>query len=122
MNLDKTYAIDFNSLSFLDGDFKRNDDFCDIVREGGCASFDDQWIAYEVPGCEDLSVVVEYSLEIDGYFDECTGDYWTPPACDFILNDAEVRINRFLIDDFETEISPEIAAFLKGMVEKTIGI
>jgi hypothetical protein len=59
---------------------------------------------------------------LSGYFDECTGDYWTPPASDFCLDEAVVSINRFLIDDVEVELSKEMERFLEGMVEKQIGM
>jgi hypothetical protein len=59
---------------------------------------------------------------LSGYFDECPGDYWTPPASDFCLDEATVSINRFLIDDVEVELSKEMERFLEGMVEKQIGM
>ncbi len=123
MTLDQTYTIDFGNLEFTDGDFKKYDDFSDLIYENeGSVCLEDQWISYAPAGNEDVCVVVEYTLEVDGYFDECPGDYWTPPACDFCLNDATVSINRFLIDDFDVELSSEMKGFLQSLVEKQIGM
>lgn len=123
MTLDQTYTIDFSNLTFSDGDFKKYDDFSDLIYENeGSVCLEDQWISYNPAGNEDVCVVVEYTLEVDGYFDECPGDYWTPPSCDFELSDASVTISRFLIDDYEVELSPEMEKFLQAMVEKKIGM
>ena len=59
---------------------------------------------------------------MSGYFDECPGDRWTPPASDFCLDEAVVSINRFLIDDVEVELFKEMESFLESMIEKKIGI
>lgn len=123
MTLDQTYTIDFSNLTFSDGDFKKYDDFSDLVYENeGSVCLEDQWISYNPAGNEDVYVAVEYTLEVDGYFDECPGDYWTPGSCDFVLNDAAVTITKFLIDDYEVELSKEMEKFLQAMVEKKIGM
>jgi hypothetical protein len=123
MNLEQTYTIDFNNLVFSDGDFKKCDKFPDLILENeGSVSLDEEWISFNPVGNEDVFVVIEYSLNLCGYFDECPGDYWTPPASDFCLDEAVVSINRFLIDDVEVEMSSEMERLLETIVEKKIGM
>ena len=123
MSLDQTYTIDFNNLTFTDGDFKKYDDFSDLIYENeGSVCREEEWISFSPAGNDDVCIVIEYTLELSGYFDECPGDYWTPPASDFCLDEATVSINRFLIDDVEVEMSKEMERFLEGMVEKKIGM
>ncbi len=123
MNLDQTYTIDFNNLSFYDGDFKKYDDFSDLIYENeGSVCLEEEWISFNPVGNDDINITIEYSLELRGYFDECPGDYWTPPACDFCLDEATVSINRFLIDDVEVELFSEIENFLTTLVENKIGM
>jgi hypothetical protein len=123
MNLDQTYTIDFNNLSFYDGDFTKYEDFSEVISDrGGSVCLDEEWISFNPVGNDDVCIVIEYTLDLSGYFDECPGDYWTPPASDFCLDEAEVSINRFLIDDFEVEMSKEMETFLKGIVENKIGM
>jgi len=121
MNLDQTYTIDFNNLSFYDGDFTKSECFGEAIHEkGGSVCLDEEWISYNPAGNDDVFITIEYTLNLSGYFDECPGDYWTPPASDFCLDEAVVSINRFLIDDVEVELSKEMERFLEGMVEKKI--
>jgi|LauGreDrversion4_2_1035121.scaffolds.fasta_scaffold02735_18 hypothetical protein len=123
MSLDQTYTIDFNNLSFYDGDFKKSDDFSDLIYENeGSVCLEEEWISFIPVGNDDVNITVEYSLELRGYFDECPGDYWTPPACDFCLDEATVSINRFFIDDVEVELFSEIEKILMTLVENKIGI
>jgi hypothetical protein len=123
MSLDQTYTIDFNNLSFYDGDFKKSDDFSDLIYENeGSVCLEEEWISFNPVGNDDVNITIEYSLELRGYFDECPGDYWTPPACDFCLDEATVSINRFLIDDVEVELSSEIEKILECLVENKIGM
>jgi hypothetical protein len=123
MSLDQTYTIDFNNLSFYDGDFKKSDDFSDLIYENeGSVCLEEEWISFSPVGNDDVNITVEYSLELRGYFDECPGDYWTPPACDFCLDEATVSINRFFIDDVEVELFSEIEKILMTLVENKIGI
>ena len=123
MSLDQTYTIDFNNLTFTDGDFTKYEDFSDVIYEkGGTVCLDEEWISFNLAGNDDVCIVIEYTLELSGYFDECPGDYWTPPASDFCLDESTVSINRFLIDDIEVELSKEMERFLEGMVEKQIGM
>lgn len=123
MNLDQTYTIDFNNLSFYDGDFKKYDDFSDLIYENeGSVCLEEEWISFNPVGNDDVNITIEYSLELRGYFDECPGDYWTPPACDFCLDEATVSINRFFIDDVEVELFSEIEKFLTTLVENKIGM
>jgi hypothetical protein len=123
MSLDQTYTIDFNNLSFYDGDFKKSEDFSELIYENdGSVCREEEWICYNPTGNDDVFITIEYTLNLSGYFDECPGDYWTPPASDFCLDEATVSINRFLIDDVEVELSKEMERFLEGMVEKKIGM
>lgn len=123
MNLDQTYTIDFNNLSFYDGDFTKSEDFSDVIYEkGGSVCKDEEWICYNPNGNDDVYITIEYSLDLSGHFDVCDGDYWTPGSSDFCLEEAVVSINRFLIDDIEVELSKEMKIFLEGLVEKKIGM
>jgi hypothetical protein len=123
MSLDQTYTIDFNNLSFYDGDFTKYEGFREVISDrGGSVCLDEEWISFNPAGNDDVCIVIEYTLNLSGYFDECPGDYWTPPASDFCLDEAEVSISRFLIDDIEVEISSEMERFLEGIVEKQIGM
>lgn len=123
MSLDQTYTIDFNNLSFYDGDFKKSEDFSELIYENdGSVCREEEWISYNPTGNDDVFITIEYTLDLSGSFDECPGDYWTPAASDFCLDEATVSINRFLIDDIEVELSKEMERFLEGMVEKKIGM
>jgi hypothetical protein len=123
MSLDQTYTIDFNNLSFYDGDFKKSDDFSDLIYENdGSVCREEEWICFNPAGNDDVFITIEYSLNLSGYFDVCPGDRWTPPASDFCLDEAVVSINRFLIDDVEVELFKEMENFLESMVEKKIGM
>jgi hypothetical protein len=121
MNLDQTYTIDFNNLSFYDGDFTKYEDFSEVLSDKSRVT-SVEFICYNPTGNDDVFITIEYTLNLSGYFDECPGDYWTPPASDFCLDEATVSINRFLIDDVEVELSKEMERFLEGMVEKQIGM
>ncbi len=122
MSLDTTYAFEIDRLTFVDGDYKDSDDFSDLIYEGeGSAELENQWMAFQPEGC-DFDVFVEYTLSLSGSFDYCPGDYWTPPACDFNLDSAEVSVSKILIDDIEACVSKDVEIFFAGLIEKKINI
>jgi hypothetical protein len=118
--LDKTYEIDFGRLSLADRDCSLYKEFSELIYEGnGSATLEEEWISFK---SGDTMVTIEYILGLNGYFDECPGDYWTPPSSDFCLESANVEIRKLFIDDIEAEISPELEQILNSIVEKNIGI
>lgn len=122
MSLDTTYAFELDKMTFVDGDYKDSDDFSDLIYEGeGSAELDYQWMSFQPEGC-DFDVCVEYTLSLRGGFDECPGDYWTPPSCDFYLDEAEVSVSKILIDDIEACVSKDVENFFAGLIEKKINI
>lgn len=122
MMLEQTYEIDFGQLAFKDGDFRNYKDFSELVyANNGSACLEEEWITY-IPKGTDSIISIEYTLDVSGYFDECPGDYWTPPCSEFCLEEAAVSINRFFIDDFEVELSAEMEKILLGIVEQKVGI
>jgi hypothetical protein len=122
MSLDRIYTFDLTELQFLDGDFKDSDSFEDLIYEGdGSSELEFEWISFNLPG-EDFEVVVEYTLSLSGTFTNCPGDYWTPPSCDFDLDEANVIVTKILIDDIESCVSKDVENFFVGLVEKKIGI
>ena len=118
--LDKTYEIDFGRLSLVDRDCRLYKEFSELIYEGkGSATLEEEWISFK---SGDSIVTIEYLLDLSGYFDECPGDYWTPPSSDFCLESANVEIRNLFIDDIEAEISPELEEILSHIVEKNIGM
>ena len=122
MSLDTTYAFELDKMTFVDGDYKDSDDFSDLIYEGeGSAELEYQWMSFQPEGC-DFEVCVEYALSLRGGFDDCPGDYWTPPSCDFYLDEAEVSVCKILIDDIEACVSKDVENFFAGLIEKKINI
>jgi hypothetical protein len=121
MGLDTEYAFELDKMTFLDGDYKDSDDFSDLVYEGEGSAELEQWMAFQPEGC-DFEVCIEYSLSLRGGFDSCPGDYWTPPSCDFYLDEAEVSVFRILVDDIEACVSKDVENFFAGLIEKKINI
>lgn len=124
MNLDTTYTIDFNKLSFYDGDFKKYDDFSDLIYESESSSVcrEEEWICFNPEDNDDIFITIEYSLDVTGRFYSCPGDRWTPPACDFDLEEVDFTIDRFLIDDVEVELTKELENVLEGIVAKNVNV
>ena len=62
MNLDQTYTIDFNNLSFYDGDFRKSDDFSDLIYENdGSVCREEEWICFNPAGNDDVFITIEYT-------------------------------------------------------------
>ena len=55
MSLDQTYTIDFNNLSFYDGDFKKSEDFSELIYENdGSVCREEEWISFNPVGNDDI--------------------------------------------------------------------
>jgi hypothetical protein len=122
MSMDTIYTFDLEKLDFIDGDFKDSDHFSDLIYDGeGSAELEYQWMSFQPEGC-DFEVCIEYALSLRGGFDECPGDYWTPPSHDFYLDEATISVCRILIDDIETCFSKDVENFFAGLVENKINI
>jgi len=121
MSLDTIYSFELEKMEFVDGDYKDSEDFSALVDEGDGSAEIDQWMSFQPEG-SDFEICVEYSLIVRGGFDYCPGDYWTPPACDFYLDEAEISISKIYIDDIEASVSDEVDRFFAGLIEKKINI
>jgi hypothetical protein len=122
MSMDTIYTFDLKKLDFIDGDFKDSDHFSDLIYDGeGSAELEYQWMSFQPERC-DFEVCIEYALSLRGGFDECPGDYWTPPSYGFYLDEATISLCRILIDDIETCVSKDVENFFAGLVENKINI
>ena len=121
MNLDQTYTIDFNNLSFYDGDFRKSDDFSDLIHENdGSVCREEEWICYNPTGNDDVFITIEYTLNLSGYFDECPGDYWTEGSSSTKVTCDDIHIYKVKIDFVEVEITKELENVLKSLIRKQI--
>jgi hypothetical protein len=122
MSLDTIYSFALDRMEFIDGDYKDSECFSDLIYEGeGSAELEYQWMTFQPEGCG-FEVCVEYTLSLRGGFDECPGDYWTPPSCDFYLDEAEISVSKILIDDIEACVSKDVETFFARLVENKINI
>jgi len=106
--------IDFKTAKLQDGDFKRGDEYHELIDGSERLTFE-SWMTFDFEGTEDW-ITVEFTQEIEGYWTHCPGDYWTPPDSDFDLTDEEIQIVSVLINDVEIETIPELEDVLLKLV------
>lgn len=76
-----------------------------IIDRGFYKSSD--WISFESE--DNYIITFEYDIEVEGYFEECEGDYWTPPYSETIITSFNITIKRcYYMDINDNEISLEL--------------
>jgi len=112
--------ITFNpqNLVLVDGDFVKSNDLADLIYENdGSYSNDCQYMTFKFG---DITIDVNYEMSVSGSINEDSGDYWTPPSCDIDIDDVDIYITDVLINEDEVELTPELKAIFKKIVDKNI--
>lgn len=108
--------INLNKMEFISGDFAKFDEFSEMIKAGESYS-EDQWIEFSSDG---VPIIVRFDSEVDGYVDYCAGDFWTPPFSETVIENINIYITGFSIDDIEIEVDEELGKALKELVKNKI--
>ncbi len=114
-NSTKTYSIDLNNLSLIDGDYIKSDDWIDMIYDRGSFSIEGQYMTFISNG---LEVVADYELSVSGYVSHDPGDYWTPPYTDVDITDFEVDLKSLHIEDLYVDFSKELKVLIEVEIKK----
>ena len=112
--------ITFNpsKSKLVSGDYIKSSEFEDLICDGeGNCSETDQFVELE---CDGFNIVVTYDLYIDGSISYDRGDYWTPDYTEVTVNTVDVTIKSIEIDEYEVELTKEMAKLFENIVKQLI--
>jgi len=112
--------ITFNpsKSKLVSGDYIKSSEFEDLICDGeGNSSETDQFVELE---CDGFNIVVTYDLYIDGSISYDRGDYWTPDYTEVTVNTVDVTIKSIEIDEYEVELTKEMAKLFENIVKQLI--
>ena len=119
-NFISTYSMDFNSMTFKNGDFVDSNLWPNLIKEHeGIFSSEDEFMTFEYLGIE---LIVSFNLSVTGVTSYDPGDYWTPPYSEFEMDDADIEIKGITIDEYDVELNNEIIEQVKVIINKIYGI
>jgi len=112
--------ITFNpsKSKLITGDYLPSSEFENRIFDGeGSSSETDQFIVVQ---CDGFSIVINYDLYIDGSISYSRGDYWTPDYTEVDVNTVDVTIKSIEIDEYEVELTKEMAKIFETIVKQLI--
>jgi len=70
--------------------------------------------------CDGFNIMVTYDLYIDGSISYSRGDYWTPDYTEVNVDTIDVTIKSIEIDEYEVELTKEMAKLFENIVKQLI--
>ena len=118
-NFISTYSVNFDDLKVkLDEcEFATSDCWDEMICEHEGSFEEDGIIIFDLNGMESY---VNFKLYVSGTVTHDSGDYWTPPYTDVDIDDVDVEIEEFYINDIEVELTKEMIKALTEKVQKII--
>jgi len=113
-----TATINTKDIKLIDGDFVPSSQFeNEIVEHEGSFYESEQFMTFNQNG---LEVTVSYEICVDGYTTYDAGDYFTPPYSSVEVSSVDITINKVEIDEFEVELTPELAKAFEVVIDKLV--
>jgi len=112
-----TYAIDFNEMKFIDGDYTKSSSWDSLIMENGSFSRDCQFMTFD---CFGFRVEIEFDMIVSGRHEWDPGDYLNPPTSYCDIDDVDIDVTSLYVDEYEVDITHEIIDILKKVIDKNL--
>lgn len=119
-NFISTYTIDFNDMKMSIGgsDFVKSSNWENLIMENeGSFSKTCQYMGFDYLG---FRVEIGFDMVVSGRHDWDPGDYLNPPTSYCDIDDVDIDVTSFHVDEYEAELTPEIIAVLKKIIDKNL--
>lgn len=109
--------ININKLEFIDGDFNKSKDWCDLILEGEGSFDSEDFIIFDSNGIE---VSVNYTLSLKGDVKYVRGDEIDPSYFEVNDMDSEIEVTDILVNDVKTELTKDMKSVFLKEIKKII--
>lgn len=119
-NFISTYTIDFNDMKLMteDSHFCKSSIWDEIIMENnGSFSNTGQYMAFD---CHGLKVEVDFDFVVSGRHEWDPGDWYTEPTSYCDIDNVDIDITAIYIDEYKTDLTPEIVNILKKIIDKNL--
>lgn len=110
--------INFDNLKFDEGYFLNLESLLEIIYENdGSTTQENQTMSFKQ---NDLDVIINYEVFVEGKIKEERGDYWTPSSCEIELENIDINISDVFIDDELVNLDNEDILKIEALLKKHI--
>lgn len=115
-----TYLLDFDTLKLNDeySEYLTSDQWEEEVCENEGSISEEGMIVFK--DSNGLECYANFKLCVSGTIDHDPGDYWTPPYTDVEIDDVEIDVSEFYLDDVLVDLTTEMRKALTDKIYKLI--
>jgi hypothetical protein len=85
-----------------------------VYENEGSFTEKDQYMSFEY---DDVEVILNYELYVDGTIEEESGDWWTPGSCEVFVTDTDITITEVFVDGVLTNVDAQDLSKLEKLIK-----